>query len=95
MRTPKIEALYRLIDWLNVRFISASFHKLPNNKSKIIKLDLDSSPLGNSSWLSGFIEADGNFYCLFKINSKGLAVRLSHYMRITQKRHYTKNSNIL
>jgi hypothetical protein len=34
MRTPKIEALYRLIDWLNAR---------PKSNSKIIKLGLDIS----------------------------------------------------
>jgi len=39
MRTPKIEALYRLIDWLNTR---------PKSNSEIIKLELDNSSLGSN-----------------------------------------------
>jgi hypothetical protein len=38
MRTPKIEALHRCIDWLNARSTS----------SQLIKLGLDTSPLGNN-----------------------------------------------
>lgn len=53
MRTPKIEALHRLIDWLNARL---------EDKTKISKLGLDNSYLGNNPWLTGFIEADGNFF---------------------------------
>jgi hypothetical protein len=51
MRTPKIEALYRMIEWFN--------RKLNLN---IRFLDLDNSSLSNNSWLSGFIDADGSFY---------------------------------
>lgn len=62
MRTPKIEALHRLIDW-----------SLRNARTtdgfKIYKLGLDNSWLGSNPWLSGFIEADGIFYCEFKLNS--------------------------
>lgn len=83
MRTPKIEALHRMIDWLNARLTSS---KLQLNKSKpLIKLGLDVSPLGDNPWLSGFIEADGNFYSLFTINSQGIAEGIRHYMRISQK----------
>jgi len=52
MRTPKIEALHNLIDWLNAR---------PKDGFKLIKLGLDYTSLGNNPWLAGFIEADGNF----------------------------------
>lgn len=48
MRTPKIKALHRLIDWLNARL---------DEKSKIVKLGLDNSSKGNNPWLTGFIEA--------------------------------------
>lgn len=89
MRTPKIEALYRLIDWLNAR------SNLKFEHVKIIKLDLDNSKLENNSWLSGFIEADGNFYCGFKLNKENIADNLKTYMRITQKRSYGTNSNKL
>jgi hypothetical protein len=48
-RTPKIEALHRLIDWFNAR---------PNQKVPILKLGLDTSNIGKNAWLSGFLEAD-------------------------------------
>lgn len=79
MRTPKIEALHRLTDWLNSRL---------DKKDKIPKLGLDDSSLGDNPWLAGFIEADGNFYCSFDLNSKGIAVTLKNYMRISQKQLY-------
>ena len=39
MRTPKIEALYRLIDWLNAKYKA---------KPEIVKLGLDPSELGSN-----------------------------------------------
>jgi LAGLIDADG endonuclease len=50
-RTPKIEQLYKLIDWMN-----------KNHSMGIKKLPLNENPILNDSWLSGFIDADGNFY---------------------------------
>lgn len=50
MRTPKINALYRLIDWLNMRF-----------DLNIEKKDKDISNIDSNSWLAGFIDADGHF----------------------------------
>ena len=50
-RTPKIEQLYKLIDWMNKKH-SMNITKLPLNESPILK----------DSWLSGLIDADGNFY---------------------------------
>jgi hypothetical protein len=47
MRTPKIEALHRLIDWLNAR---------TTDGFKLYKLGLDNSWLGSKPWLSGFID---------------------------------------
>jgi len=52
-RTPKIEQLYKLIDWMNKNHSPSDF---------IQKLPLNESPILNDSWLSGFIDADGNFY---------------------------------
>ena len=83
MRTPKIEALHRLIDWLNGR-----------QEEKLSKLGLDNSPLGGNPWLSGFIEADGNFYCSFNLSAKGLAEIVKSYMRISQKQLYNTRYSI-
>jgi hypothetical protein len=81
MRTPKIDALHRLIDWFNSRLA---------DEFKITKLDLDSSSLDANPWLAGFIEADGNFYCEYKLTSDGsCAYLLKNYMRISQKQKYS------
>lgn len=88
MRTPKIEALYRLIDWLN-----AKSSALVEN-SKITKLGLDKSSLGNNPWLTGFLEADGNFYCSFELDSDGIAKIVKSYMRVSQKQLYKTSSDL-
>lgn len=84
MRTPKIEALGRLMDWLNARL---------DEKSKMVKLGLDNSSLGNNPWLTGFIEADGNFYCSLNLNLS-IAEVVKSYMRISQKQLYKVSSDI-
>uniref|UniRef100_UPI0030E18AC6 hypothetical protein n=1 Tax=Dematophora necatrix TaxID=2751867 RepID=UPI0030E18AC6 len=50
MRTPKINALYKLIDFLNIKF-DLSIEKKKKDKSNI----------NSNSWLAGFIDADGHF----------------------------------
>jgi len=55
-RTPKIEQLHKLIDWMNKK------HSL-----NIEKLPLDNSFLLNNNWLSGFIDADGSFYIRYSL----------------------------
>ena len=49
LRTPKINGLYKMIDFLKTKGI------------EIEKLSLDTSPLKNNAWLAGFIDADGHF----------------------------------
>ena len=94
MRTPKIEALWRLIDWFNAR--SSSFRDINlANEPQIPKLGLDSSSLGNNPWLAGFIEADGHFYCGFDLNEEGLAVKVRCYMAISQRQLYKSSSDKL
>jgi hypothetical protein len=56
MRTPKIEALHRIIKWCNY------YHYGVKPGAEIILLGLDLSPLQNNNWLSGFIDGDGSFY---------------------------------
>lgn len=50
MRTPKIEALHRAINWIN-----------EYDKSSINCLGLDLSPIDSNSWLAGF--TDGRAFC--------------------------------
>jgi hypothetical protein len=62
-RTPKIKALHKLIDWINsnpnwVKILPKGVNGQPNF---LLKKDLDRSPLGNNSWLSGFTSSDGSF----------------------------------
>lgn len=50
MRTPKIEALHRAINWLN-----------EFSNTTISCLNLDLSPIDSNAWLAGFTDGDGNF----------------------------------
>nr|YP_009739429.1 LAGLIDADG homing endonuclease [Tricholoma saponaceum]QIC20272.1 LAGLIDADG homing endonuclease [Tricholoma saponaceum] len=50
LRTPKINQVYNLIDWIN-----------KNHSSNIIKLPLKKCHFSTDNWLAGFIDADGSF----------------------------------
>lgn len=78
MRTPKIEALHRMIKWFNF-----------NSNTKIKLLNLDFIPLQNNSWLAVFIDADGYFYFNWLFDKKGIPTSLQYFMRITQKMNYS------
>lgn len=88
MRTPKIEALHRMIDWLNARLTTPKsqsnnvmfhmFHKQPVSLTKLVAKNKNSRPLNDDPWLTGFIEADANFYGSFNINSQGIAEQIRH-----------------
>lgn len=56
---------------------------------------MDTSTLGNNPWLTGFIEADGHFYCGFDLNADGLATKVRCYMTISQKQLYKVDSDKL
>jgi len=45
--------------------------------------------------ITGFIEADGHFYCGFDLNVDGLATKVKCYMAISQKQLYKANSDKL
>ena len=51
MRTPKINSLFFLIEWLNKKNSNLNLEKLP----------ICSRPLNSDAWLSGIIESDGHF----------------------------------
>lgn len=57
LRGPKIQTIYKLIDWLNSS--PAGTHL------NIPKRALNKSSLSLDSWLSGFTDADGCFYIRF------------------------------
>lgn len=73
MRTPKIYALYNLIDWLNNK----------NQELNIIKKEIDNSPLTSNAWLSGLIESDGHFSVRTSLNSK--YIKLECKMELSQR----------
>jgi group I intron endonuclease len=75
LKTPKINQLHNLIDWLNKNH-NARFNKLPLNKSN----------LENSNWLSGFVDADGSFSVQHTKTETGAAKRkISCRLRIEQR----------
>jgi len=64
------------------------------DKEKLLKLGVDNSDLANNGWLSGFLEADGNFYCNFSMNTAGIANNIRYYMRISQKAVYIRKNDL-
>lgn len=60
MKTPKINSLYKLIDWLNNK----------NTNLNLTKLPLNTNSLKNDAWLSGMIESDGHFSVRTTMNGK-------------------------
>lgn len=55
-RTPKIDQLHKLINWMNKKH-SLNIEKMPINKSSLL----------SNSWLAGFIDADGSFYIRYSL----------------------------
>lgn len=75
LKTPKINQLHILIDWLNKNH-NTGFNKLPLNKDS----------LENSSWLSGFVDADGSFSVQHTKTETGAVKRkISCRLRIEQR----------
>jgi hypothetical protein len=80
LKTPKIYQLHSLIDWLN-----------KNHNTNIEKLPLNNDNLENSSWLSGFVDADGSFsvqYTKTEIKEPGSSAKkrkISCRLRIEQR----------
>jgi hypothetical protein len=75
LRTPKIKQVHSLIDWLN-----------KNHSTNINKLCVKVDELNKDSWLSGFIDADGNFYISHtKLENGAKKRKISSRLRIEQR----------
>jgi LAGLIDADG endonuclease len=85
MRTPKIHALWNLIDWLNLRFKDLN----------MVKNIIDNSPLISNPWLSGFIEADGHFSVRTTMVSKYSKVECKFELSQRQNNHNGLNNHDL
>ena len=82
-RTPKIEALHHLINWLN------NYGKF--EKIKILPAD-DSNILSNS-WLSGYSDCDSNFLISFTTSNLGIAKNIQLTYRLSQHQEYHRESS--
>jgi hypothetical protein len=73
-RTPKIEALHRLINFFNDNNLVKVYFELKN---------IDESKIDSNSWLTGFSDADGNFN--INISKRKNTMRIQLSFRIEQK----------
>jgi hypothetical protein len=81
-RTPKVYALYKLIDFLNYN----------NNNIYINKKELDNSPLNSNAWLSGFIESDGHFSVRTSLGSHYIKLECKMELSQRQNDHNGRNN---
>jgi len=83
MRTPKIEALHRAINWFNTL-----------DSLNIPCLGLDNSPIDSNSWLAGFSDGDANFSISLYDRKKGGSVtgkRVQAFFRIELRQTYHRD----
>ena len=98
MRTPKIEALYRTIDWLNNYINKNQNSKLLNTKNIISEINylekkpLDNSPIESNPWFSGFSDADSNFSINIHKRSNTNSTRVQLYYRLEIRQTYHRDS---
>ena len=74
LRTPKIGQLKALINWLN-----------KNQNVNILLLPLCENSLLSDAWLSGFVDADGNFSVQYTKKENALKRKISCRLRIEQR----------
>lgn len=99
MRTPKIEAVNRTIDWIN-NYIIQSKTKIIQRSTRIILFrikilnskPLDNSPIESNAWLSGFTDADGNFSINLHKRTNKNSTRVQLYYRLEINQNYHKTS---
>lgn len=87
MRTPKLEALDRAIEWYN-EFDGTS----------IKPLGLDLSPIESNAWLAGFTDGDGNFTInLINRKKKGVVTtkRVQALFRIELRQTYHRDVSVI
>ena len=77
MKTPKINSLYKLIDWLNNK----------NTNLNLTKLPLNTNSLKNDAWLSGMIESDGHFSVRSTLTGKYPKIECKFELSQRQKDH--------
>jgi len=80
-RTPKLEALHRLITWIN-------------NYGKFEHLELlpvDDSNLRSNAWLAGYADCDSNFLISFS-SELGIANNIHLTFRLSQIKDYHRSS---
>lgn len=78
LRTPKILRLHALIDWFN-----------EEEPQKRMKKEVDLSPVGENSWLSGMSDADSNFNIILTgAGSGSFRVQRQWRLEISQKTHH-------
>lgn len=101
MRTPKIEALHRVITWFNEYILSSKEKEkagkslVPSTLAIVSKLytvqpkPIDSSNIDSNSWLAGFTDADGNFSISIhkRYNKNSTRVLLTFRLEIRQNYH--------
>jgi hypothetical protein len=101
MRTPKIEALGRTINWINEYIKNNKNSKLITTKLILSKLQpiilksLDTSFIDSNAWLSGFTDSDGNFSINIhkRTNKNSTRVQLFYRMEIRQTYHRLDSEN--
>jgi hypothetical protein len=98
MRTPKHEALGRVIDWYNDYIKNNLESKLPATKEilgsiyPLEKKGLDNSAINSNAWLAGFIDTDGNFSISLSKRTKKHLDKVVPYMRLEIKQTYHRTS---
>ena len=98
MRTPKQEALCRVIDWINDYIKNNKESKLPGTQkilSSIYPLKkeaLDNSAIDSNAWLTGFIDSDGNFSINLNKRNKKHLDKVVNYMRLEVRQTYHRTN---
>lgn len=94
MRTPKVEALDRTINWINNYISNNQDSKLPKTKliisqiNKLEKKDLDNSSIDSNAWLAGFSDADANFSINIHQRSNRNSTRVQLFYRLEIRENY-------